>query len=96
MSEPRTPGEIEQEIEQTRTRMDREIDELSERLRPRALAREVAGAAGKRVGRRASHLLEAIERNPLASAFIGLAVVGLVAGLLAAHRPRRRPRGWRS
>ena len=84
-----TPDEIEREIEQTRGRMSRDIDELGERLSPQNLkeqAKEVitekAQAVVESVGAQArysgSRLVTFIQENPSLVAAMGLGAVWLI------------------
>ncbi|MGH7631273.1 MAG: DUF3618 domain-containing protein, partial [Gemmatimonadales bacterium] len=61
-------AEIEREIESTRARMTRDIDEISERLRPANLARETVDTARRTGG----HLANVMRENSLAVAAVGL------------------------
>ena len=61
----RSPAEIEREIEQTRDRMSSNLDELTDRLKPRNLGRQARHALGERVLDVATVALGSITRNPL-------------------------------
>src|SRR4051812_12993530 len=71
----RSPEEIEREIEQTRSRMSRNIDELGDRLSPSNLKEEAKSAikdaaqgavsnVGEQARRTSSRLVEVIRENP--------------------------------
>jgi ElaB/YqjD/DUF883 family membrane-anchored ribosome-binding protein len=85
----RTPEEIQREIELTRERMSRDIDELGEKLHPRNLKRQAKDAiTGKandvvnNVGDQAREggvrIFEFIRENPLPVAAAGLGAVWLI------------------
>jgi ElaB/YqjD/DUF883 family membrane-anchored ribosome-binding protein len=85
----KSPEEIEREIEQTRNRMSRDIDELGDRLRPENLKQEAKSAirsaaqgAVSNVGEQArltgSRLVEAIRENPLPVIAVGAGVTWLL------------------
>jgi ElaB/YqjD/DUF883 family membrane-anchored ribosome-binding protein len=85
----RSPQEIEQEIEQTRNRMSRNIDELGDRLSPSNLKQEaksaIKGAAqgavsnvGEQARRTSSRLVEVIRENPLPVIAVGAGVTWLL------------------
>jgi ElaB/YqjD/DUF883 family membrane-anchored ribosome-binding protein len=88
-SRGRTPQEIEREIEATRERMGRDIDELGERLSPDNLKREARNAiSGKahdlahNVGEQARHqgsrMMDFIQENTSLVAAMGLGAVWLI------------------
>jgi ElaB/YqjD/DUF883 family membrane-anchored ribosome-binding protein len=85
----RSPQEIEREIEQTRDRMSRNIDELGDRLSPSNLKEEaksaIKGAAqgavsnvGEQARRTSSRLVEVIRENPLPVIAVGAGVTWLL------------------
>jgi ElaB/YqjD/DUF883 family membrane-anchored ribosome-binding protein len=85
----RSPEEIEREIEATRERMSRDIDELGERLSPSNLKRQAKDAiTGKaqdlahNVGQSARHtgfrMVDFIQENPSLVAAMGLGAVWLI------------------
>ncbi len=65
-------AEIEREIESTRARMTRDIDEISERLRPANLARETVDTVRHEARRTGGHLANVMRENSLAVAAVGL------------------------
>jgi ElaB/YqjD/DUF883 family membrane-anchored ribosome-binding protein len=85
----RTPDEIERQIEQTRGRMGRDIDELGQRLSPQNLkaqakeaitekAQEVADKVGAQARYTGSRVVTFIQENPSLVAAMGLGAVWLV------------------
>jgi ElaB/YqjD/DUF883 family membrane-anchored ribosome-binding protein len=85
----KSPEEIEREIEQTRNRMSRDIDELGDRLRPDNLKQEAKAAiknvahdavsnVGEQARRTGSRLVEAIRENPLPVIAVGAGVTWLL------------------
>jgi ElaB/YqjD/DUF883 family membrane-anchored ribosome-binding protein len=85
----RSPQEIEREIEQTRSRMSRNIDELGDRLSPSNLKEEAKnkikdaaqGAVsnvGEQARRTSSRLVEVIRENPLPVIAVGAGVTWLL------------------
>jgi len=85
----RTPDEIEREIEQTRGRMGRDIEELGQRLSPQNLkeqakeaitekAHEVADKVGAQARYTRSRVVTFIQENPSLVAAMGLGAVWLV------------------
>jgi ElaB/YqjD/DUF883 family membrane-anchored ribosome-binding protein len=85
----RSPEEIEREIEQTRTRLSRDIDELGNRLTPHNLKEEaktaIKGAAqgavsnvGEQARKTGSRLVEVIRENPLPVIAVGAGVTWLL------------------
>ncbi len=85
----RSPAEIEREIEQTRSRMSRNIDELGDRLSPSNLKEEAKnkikdaaqGAVsnvGEQARRTSSRLVEVIRENPLPVIAVGAGVTWLL------------------
>jgi ElaB/YqjD/DUF883 family membrane-anchored ribosome-binding protein len=65
-------AEIEREIEYTRAKMTREIDEISERLRPANLARETVETVRHEARRTTANLADMMRENSLALAAVGL------------------------
>jgi ElaB/YqjD/DUF883 family membrane-anchored ribosome-binding protein len=65
-------AEIEREIEDTRARMTRDIDEIGERLRPANLARETVQTVRHEARRTGGHLANLMRENSLAVAAMGL------------------------
>jgi ElaB/YqjD/DUF883 family membrane-anchored ribosome-binding protein len=85
----RRPEEIEREIEQTRDRMSRNIDELGDRLSPSNLKQEAKSAikdaaqgavsnVGEQARRTSSRLVEVIRENPLPVIAVGAGVTWLL------------------
>jgi ElaB/YqjD/DUF883 family membrane-anchored ribosome-binding protein len=85
----KTPEEIEREIEQTRNRLSRDIDELGNKLNPQNLKEEaksaIKGAAqgavsnvGEQARRTGSRLVEVIRENPLPVIAVGAGVTWLL------------------
>ena len=85
----RSPEEIEREIEQTRNRMSRNIDELGDRLSPSNLKQEAKTAikdaaqgavsnVGEQARRTSSRLVEVIRENPLPVIAVGAGVTWLL------------------
>jgi gas vesicle protein len=83
------PEEIEREIEQTRTRLSRDIDELGNRLSPQNLKEEAKTAikdaahgavsnVGEQARRTGSRLVEVIRENPLPVIAVGAGVTWLL------------------
>ncbi|MFL5401617.1 MAG: DUF3618 domain-containing protein, partial [Gemmatimonadales bacterium] len=83
------PEEIEREIEQTRSRLSRDIDELGNKLNPQNLKEEaksaIKGAAqgavsnvGEQARRTGSRLVEVIRENPLPVIAVGAGVTWLL------------------
>ena len=64
--------EIEREIEHTRAKMTRDIDEITERLRPANLARETVDTVRQEARRTTSNLADLMRENSLAVAAVGL------------------------
>jgi ElaB/YqjD/DUF883 family membrane-anchored ribosome-binding protein len=65
-------AEIEREIEDTRARMTRDIDEIGERLRPANLARETVQTFRHEARRTGGHLANLMRENSFAVAAMGL------------------------
>jgi ElaB/YqjD/DUF883 family membrane-anchored ribosome-binding protein len=85
----RTPDEIEREIEETRDRMGRDIDELGQRLSPQNLkqqakeaitekGQEIADKVGAQARYTGSRVVNFIQENPSLVAAMGLGAVWLV------------------
>jgi ElaB/YqjD/DUF883 family membrane-anchored ribosome-binding protein len=85
----RSPEEIEREIERTRSRMSRNIDELGDRLKPSNLKEEAKSAikdaaqgavsnVGEQARRTSSRLVEVIRENPLPVIAVGAGVTWLL------------------
>jgi ElaB/YqjD/DUF883 family membrane-anchored ribosome-binding protein len=85
----RSPEEIEREIERTRSRMSRNIDELGDRLSPGNLKEEAKSAikdaaqgavsnVGEQARRTSSRLVEVIRENPLPVIAVGAGVTWLL------------------
>jgi ElaB/YqjD/DUF883 family membrane-anchored ribosome-binding protein len=85
----RSPEEIEREIERTRNRMSRNIDELGDRLSPGNLKEEAKSAikdaahgavsnVGEQARRTSSRLVEVIRENPLPVIAVGAGVTWLL------------------
>jgi ElaB/YqjD/DUF883 family membrane-anchored ribosome-binding protein len=85
----RSPEEIEREIERTRSRMSRNIDELGDRLSPSNLKEEAKSAikdaahgavsnVGEQARRTSSRLVEVIRENPLPVIAVGAGVTWLL------------------
>jgi ElaB/YqjD/DUF883 family membrane-anchored ribosome-binding protein len=85
----RSPEEIEREIERTRDRMSRNIDELGDRLSPGNLKEEAKSAikdaaqgavsnVGEQARRTSSRLVEVIRENPLPVIAVGAGVTWLL------------------
>jgi ElaB/YqjD/DUF883 family membrane-anchored ribosome-binding protein len=85
----KSPEQIEREIEQTRARLGRDIDELGNRLSPQNLKEEAKGAikgaaqgavsnVGEHARRTGSRLVEVIRENPLPVIAVGAGVTWLL------------------
>ena len=81
MSDRTDPEQIQAEIEATREQLARNIDELSARLDVPARARESAARAKDTA-------VETYRESPPIVIGAGLALVGLVLGLVVLHRRR--------
>jgi ElaB/YqjD/DUF883 family membrane-anchored ribosome-binding protein len=87
--EQQNPEEIEREIEQTRNRLSRDIDELGNKLNPQNLKEEAKSAikdaahgavsnVGEQARRTGSRLVEVIRENPLPVIAVGAGVTWLL------------------
>jgi ElaB/YqjD/DUF883 family membrane-anchored ribosome-binding protein len=100
----KSPEEIEREIEQTRTRLSRDIDELGSKLSPSNLKQEAKGAikdaaqgavsnVGEQARRTGSRLVEVIRENPLPVIAVSAGVTWLLTqrsqGDISGHRMAR-------
>ena len=65
-------AEIEREIEHTRAKMTRDLDEITERLRPANLARETVDTVRSEARRTTANLADLVRENSLAVAAVGL------------------------
>jgi ElaB/YqjD/DUF883 family membrane-anchored ribosome-binding protein len=85
----RSPEDIERDIERTRSRMSRNIDELGDRLKPSNLKEEAKSAikdaaqgavsnVGEQARRTSSRLVEVIRENPLPVIAVGAGVTWLL------------------
>jgi ElaB/YqjD/DUF883 family membrane-anchored ribosome-binding protein len=74
----RSPEEIEREIETTRERMSRDIDELGERLSPSNLKRQAKEAIAGKAQDTGSRMMDFIQGNPSLVAAMGLGAVWLI------------------
>jgi ElaB/YqjD/DUF883 family membrane-anchored ribosome-binding protein len=85
----KSPEQIEREIEQTRSRLGRDIDELGNRLSPKNLKEEAKSAikdaaqgavsnVGEQARRTGSRLVEVIRENPLPVIAVGAGVTWLL------------------
>lgn len=85
----RSPEEIEREIERTRSRMSRNIDELGDRLSPQNLKEEAKSAikeaahgavsnVGEQARRTGTRLVDVIRENPLPVIAVGAGVTWLL------------------
>ena len=82
--------ELERELEQDRLRLNRTIDELSERIAPRNLAGEVMTMTKTSTSELAYKVLDQVKQNPGASALIGLGAAWLALGNSSARLPSFR------
>jgi ElaB/YqjD/DUF883 family membrane-anchored ribosome-binding protein len=74
----RSPEEIEREIEATRERMSRDIDELGERLSPGNLKRQAKDAIAGKAQDTGSRMMDFIQENTSLVAAMGLGAVWLI------------------
>jgi ElaB/YqjD/DUF883 family membrane-anchored ribosome-binding protein len=74
----RSPEEIEREIEATRERMSRDIDELGERLSPSNLKRQAKDAIAGKAQDTGSRMMDFIQENTSLVAAMGLGAVWLI------------------
>lgn len=65
-------AEIEREIEHTRAKMTRDLDEITERLKPANLARETVESVRHEARRTTANLADLVRENSLAVAAVGL------------------------
>jgi ElaB/YqjD/DUF883 family membrane-anchored ribosome-binding protein len=77
-SREKSAAEIEREIELTRTRMSRDIDELGGRLSPENLKQEAKSAIREQARRTGSRMADAIRENPLPVIAVGAGVTWLL------------------
>lgn len=77
-SQEKSAAEIEREIELTRTRMSRDIDELGGRLSPENLKQEAKSAIREQARRTGSRMADAIRENPLPVIAVGAGVTWLL------------------
>ncbi|MBA2626454.1 MAG: DUF3618 domain-containing protein [Gemmatimonadales bacterium] len=91
--EPRTPEEIEREIEATRSRMTRDIDALGNKLKPSNLAHSAGDAIATRAEKTGRGLLDLVRDNPLPAAAVGASVAWLVASSRSESGSNRRYSG---
>ena len=81
MSDPTDPDQIKAEIEATRAQLGRTVDELSSRL-------DVPARAKERAARAKDTAVETYRESPPAVIGAGLALAGLVLGLMVMRRKR--------
>jgi ElaB/YqjD/DUF883 family membrane-anchored ribosome-binding protein len=74
----RSPEEIEREIEATRERMSRDIDELGERLSPDNLKRQAKDAIAGKAQDTGARMMDFIQENTSLVAAMGLGAVWLI------------------
>ena len=85
----KSPEDIEREIEQTRSRMSQNIDELGDRLKPESLKQEAKDAirdvaqnavsnVGEQARRTGSRLVDVIRENPIPVIAVGAGVTWLL------------------
>ena len=88
MSDPTDPAQIQAEIEATRAQLGRTVDELSARL-------DVPARAKEKVARAKDTAVETYRESPPVVISAGLALAGLVLGLviLRKRRATRRTSG---
>ena len=77
-SRGRSPEEIEREIEATRERMTRDIDELGDRLSPENLKRQAKDAITGKARQTGFRMVDFIQENPSLVAAMGLGAVWLI------------------
>lgn len=88
----RSPAEIEREIDETRARMDRTLDELEYRLSPGQVA---SMAIQELTSGEPSRMVEVIRRNPIPAAMIGIGVLWLGLAMVRQDAPARAADGRR-
>ena len=81
MSDPADPAQIQAEIEATRAQLGRTVDELSARL-------DVPARAKEKAARAKDTAVETYRESPPAVIGAGLALAGLVLGLVILRRKR--------
>ena len=79
--------ELRRRIEADRERLDATIDELQDRLAPKALARDAGRALGRKAQRGARSLVARARSSPRATAAVAAGVLAL--GALVVWRRRR-------
>lgn len=84
-----SPDQLEREIAQTRSEIDRKLALLQARLSPRRVAGQVAGAVGAQGGAFARNLGSALRDNPVPALLLGIGVLWL----MIASRPNGRAEG---
>ena len=84
------PEVLEDEIERSRERISSDLDQLSERLKPRHIKERAQDALEDKGRRAARRLIEVIRSNPVPAA-VGAAVTGLLL-LVRARRGKRSAR----
>ena len=77
-SREKSAAEIERDIELTRTRMSRDIDELGGRLSPESLKQEAKSAIREQARKTGSRVADAIRENPLPVIAVGAGVTWLL------------------
>jgi hypothetical protein len=72
------PSDMEQEINSTRERIGRTVEELEQRLSPGQLVDQALGYARDHGGDFASNVASSIRRNPLPMIVTGLGILWLI------------------